>query len=98
MNLNITLVDGLLYECYCQVRHYLSVCDCFHDVNIVPQAHEVLDIEDALELEKGLKPRGEIVNILFNRIMNINPISPTSAYKFSKLTSIHFLTELAGRI
>ena len=24
------------------------------------QRHEVLDMEDALELEKGLKPRGEV--------------------------------------
>ena len=36
VNFNITLVDGLLYECYCQARHYLSVCDCFHGINIVP--------------------------------------------------------------
>ena len=28
----------------------------------------------------------------------LNPISPISAYKFSQLTSIHFLTKLIGRI
>ena len=45
-----------------------SICYGFQNAFFfdLPQTHEVLDMEDALELEKGLKPRGEkTINILF---------------------------------